>query len=245
MDTFGTIKNKILKQLTEAYIAKDRKQISKIINLLKENKNFLELYKFYDEVEEKYFEDVELAKIYVEAISEFMSDKSKYIRETCEKFENVLTESVGEINELYDALDQLLVSTNLRNVDKKIVARNKVVNYLTTEKPKEEENKVEKYTMNEALLSTILINNFNSKYNALLSEEDKKELKQIMEMSIEDIENSIQQIKENIEEKIEVLLNENQSLDLKVKLNEVKKRIDKMDNSRLSYYKMKQLEKDL
>lgn len=245
MESFGKIKTKILKQLTEAYVVKDGKQISRIIKLIKENKDFLDLYNFYDDVEEKYFDDVEVAKLYVEGISDLLSEKSKNTQKTCQKFESILTEGEANGNELYDALDQLLGVNNIRNLDKKLVAKKNVVKFLTTEKTKVEEAKSDNFTVNEALLSTILLNNFNSKFNEVLSEEDKKEFKEIVSLTSDDVKNKIDELKENLNKKIENLLTENKDISLKTKLTEVKQRVDKMDYSRLSYYKIKQLEKDL
>lgn len=245
MKSFGNIKTRILKQLTEAYVAKDGKQISKILKLIKENKDFLDLYNFYDDVEEKYFDDVEVAKLYVEEISNLLSQKSKNIQETCQKFESILTENEANGNELYDALDQLLGTNNIRNLDKKLVAKKKVVNFLTTEKTNVEEVKSDNYTLNESLLSTILISNFNSKYADVLSEEDKKEFKEIVSLTNEEVEEKINDLRESLNEKIDTLLTENKDVGLKTKLTEVKQRVDEMDYSRLSYYKIKQLEKDL
>jgi len=245
MKSFGKIKTKILMQLTEAYVAKDGKKISEILKLIKENKDFLELYNFYDDVEEKYFDDVEVAKLYVEEISNLLSEKSINIQETCQKLESILTENEANENELYDALDQLLDVKNIRNLDKKLVAKKKVVDFLTTEKINVDEVKSNNYTLNEALLSTILINNFNNKYADVLSEDDKKEFKEIVSLTNKEVEENINILRETLKEKIENLLTENKDNNIKTKLEEVKQRVDEMDYSRLSYYKIKQLEKDL
>lgn len=245
MERFGTIKTKVLKQLTEAYIKKNKKQISSIIKLIKEDKSFLEIYKLYDIVEEKYFDDKEVAKLYVEEISKLLNGKESSLNHTCKKFDSVLTEAINENNKLYDALDHLLGSDNIINIDKKIIAKKEIVSYLTTNKPEVELTKVENFTVNETLLSTILTNNFNSKYEDILDEEDKKELKEIMDLSYTELNEKINEVKASIDEKISVLEEQDKTNTITEKLNAVRNRINEMDSSRLSYYKMKQLEKDL
>lgn len=245
MGTFGTIKTKIIKQLTEAYIEKDKEQINSLIKIIKENKEFLEVYNLYDIVEEKYFDDKEVANLYVEEVSKILKNKGPELQRVISIVDGVLNESTIKENNLYDALDQLLGSDNIRNIDKKIVAKRNVVEFLTTKKVDIPTEKVDNFTLNETLLSTVLINDFNSKFNDLLEEEDKEELKVIMLLSSEEISEKINESKENIREKINILKEENTSTDVGTKLNAVNDRINEMDNSRLSYYKITQLEKDL
>lgn len=245
METFGTIKTKIIKQLTEAYIDKDKEQINSFLKLIKENKDFLEVYNLYDIVEEKYFDDTEVAKLYVEEISKILNGKDVNLHTRLRIVGNVLSETVAKKNNLYDALDQLLGTDNIRNIDTKIVAKKRVVEFLTTKKIEPETEKVNNFTMNETLLSTVLINDFNSKFTDLMEDEDKNELKIIMALTSKEINKKINESKENIREKINLLKEENSSTDVGTKLDAVNDRINEMDNSRLSYYKITQLEKDL
>jgi hypothetical protein len=245
METFGNVKSRILKQLTEAYIAKDKKLISSIINLIKENSTFFEVYKIYDIVEEKQFDDKDIALTYVNEVSELLEGKSAILKKQYKKFNGILIESKTEKNKLYDALDHLLDTNNIRNIDKKIIAKKTIVEFLTKKEPVQENLKVENFTSNEALLTTVLINNFNSKFSSLLEDEDKEKLKEIMTFSFDEIKEKIEESKNNIREKLKILSEENNTLEVNNKLQAVANRIEEMDDSRLSYYKITQLEKDL
>ena len=66
MKKFGVIKTKILNKLTESYANENKAEIKDILTLIKENKEFKEMYLFYEEIENKYIEDKETAKLYVE-----------------------------------------------------------------------------------------------------------------------------------------------------------------------------------
>ena len=83
MIKIGILKNKILHDLTESYITGDKKRVKDIINTLKENKDFRELYVFYEEVENMYLEDKALAEVYVESIEKLLKEKSKKVNNYC------------------------------------------------------------------------------------------------------------------------------------------------------------------
>ena len=69
MNKFGIIKSKLLTKLTESYANENKAEIKNVLTTIKENKNFKEMYLFYEEIENKYIEDKEIAKLYVEGLS--------------------------------------------------------------------------------------------------------------------------------------------------------------------------------
>jgi hypothetical protein len=76
MNNFGKIKSKLLKKLTEAYASDNFKQNTKnLIKVVKKNKDFKEMYLFYEEIENKYIEDKEVAKLYVEQLGSLLKEK--------------------------------------------------------------------------------------------------------------------------------------------------------------------------
>lgn len=60
MSKIGVLKTKILKKLTESYSNQNKSEMKDILKTIKENKDFKELYLFYEEIEDKYFEDKEV-----------------------------------------------------------------------------------------------------------------------------------------------------------------------------------------
>lgn len=246
MNNFGKIKTKILKKLTESYSSQNKSEMKTILKTIKENKDFTEMYLFYEEIEGKYFEDKDTAKLYVEELNSILKTKSKNISKFC----NTLNEKLGELeineNELYTTLDNLLEDDTLSNIDKKVIAKKKLVEHLTTKKElKESEN--ETYTSNENLLHAVLANNFNVLYANNLTESQKEELKNILTMSVDDLESKTTELKESILSKVSEILNESTSDDsnLTDKLNGVQKEVKEMETSKYNYYRLTELKNGL
>lgn len=246
MNNFGKIKTKILKKLTESYSSQNKSEMKTILKTIKENKDFTEMYLFYEEIEGKYFEDKDTAKLYVEELNSILKTKSKNISKFC----NTLNEKLGELeineNELYTTLDNLLEDDTLSNIDKKVIAKKKLVEHLTTKKElKESEN--ETYTSNENLLHAVLANNFNVLYTNNLTESQKEELKNILTMSVDDLESKTTELKESILSKVSEILNESTSDDLNLtdKLNGVQKEVKEMETSKYNYYRLTELKNGL
>ena len=241
MNNFGKIKTKILRKLMESYSSKNKSEMKSILKIIKENKEFKEMYLFYEEIEEKYFEDKEVAKLYVEELNNILKHKSKNIYEFCKTLNEKLGENDIEENELYSTIDQLLEDDNLGNLDKKIIAKKKLIEHLTTKKEIKESKENNIYTANENLLHTVLTNNFNILYNNNLSEEQKKELKNILSLTEEDLKNKTNELKESILNKVSALLNESNDTELNVKLTKVEDEVKEMSLTKYNYFRLTQL----
>ena len=244
MNKFGVLKTKILKKLTESYSNKNKSEVKDILNTIKENKDFKEMYLFYEEIENKYFDDKEIAKLYVEEIQSVLKDKSDKIAGFTKKLNTKLKEVEINENELYSNLDLLVQEENLTNIDKKIIAKKKLVEHLTTKKEivkKEETQLVE----NENLLYAVLANNFNVLYNNSLNESQKKELQGILSLTDEDLEVKISDLKESILGQVGSILSESKDNDLTGKLTKVKDEVNEMKPSKFNYYRLVQLKNGL
>lgn len=241
MNNFGKIKTKILRKLMESYSSKNKSEMKSILKIIKENKEFKEMYLFYEEIEEKYFEDKEVAKLYVEELNNILKHKSKNIYEFCKTLNEKLGEDDIEENELYSTIDQLLEDDNLGNLDKKIIAKKKLIEHLTTKKEIKESKENNTYTANENLLHAVLANNFNVLYSNNLSEEQKKELKNILSLTEEELENKTNELKESILNKVSTLLNESNDEELNVKLTKVEDEVKEMSLTKYNYFRLTQL----
>ena len=244
MNKFGVLKTKILKKLTESYSNKNKSEVKDILNTIKENKDFKEMYLFYEEIENKYFDDKEIAKLYVEEIQSVLKDKSDKIASFTKNLNTKLKEVEINENELYSNLDFLVQEENLNNIDKKIIAKKKLVEHLTTKKEivkKEETQLVE----NENLLYAVLANNFNVLYNNSLNESQKKELQGILSLTDEDLEVKIGDLKESILGHVGNILSESKDGDLTSKLTKVKDEVNEMKPSKFNYYRLVQLKNGL
>ena len=81
MVKFGALKTKILERLVEAYAFGAKDEIKNILKLMKENKEFLNRYLFYEEVEGKNIENKEDAELFVEKIIPLLKKDSNNILE--------------------------------------------------------------------------------------------------------------------------------------------------------------------
>lgn len=244
MSKFGVLKTKLLKKLTESYSNQNKTEMKEILKMIKENKDFKELYLFYEEIENKYFEDKDTAKLYVEELNTILKNKSKNISDFCNKLNEKLNDIEINENEVYSSLDTLLEEDNLSNIDKKVLSKKKLVGHLTTAK-QTNESVVSDVVVNESLLHAVLVNNFNVLYSNNLNEEQKDELKNILSMNQEDLNVNMKELKENVLEQVSKILTENSDQDLSQKLTQVQDEVNKMEFNKMNYFKLKELKNGL
>jgi hypothetical protein len=247
MNKFGVIKTKMLTKLTESYSKENKKEVKDILNTIKENKAFKEMYLFYEEIENKYIEDKETAKLYVEGLNTYFGQPMGNWNELnvfCESLHSKLGDIEIETNELYESLDMLSEKDSLSNIEKKVIAKNKLVNYLTTKK-EIQESKGSTLVPNETLLQAVLANNFNVLYSNTLSESQKEELKTILSITHDDLIIKSNELQESIINQVSTLLNESNDTELTTKLNKVKDEVSKMTTSKYNYYRLTELKNGL
>jgi hypothetical protein len=147
-------------------------------------------------------------------------------------------------NELYESLDILSEKDSLSNIEKKVIAKNKLVKHLTTKK-EIMESKETTLVPNETLLNAVLANNFNALYSNTLSESQKEELKNILSISYEDLITKSNELAESVIKQVSTLLSESNDVDLSNKLNAVKDEVTQMSPSRYNYYRLNELKNGL
>jgi len=247
MNKFGIIKSKLLTKLTESYANENKAEIKDILTTIKENKDFKEMYLFYEEIENKYIEDKETAKLYVEGLNTYFGQPMgnwNNLNVFCESLHNKLGNVEVKINELYESLDILSERDSLSNIEKKVIAKKKLVEHLTTKK-KITESKDTTLVPNESLLNAVLTNNFNVLYSNTLSESEKEELKNILSISYDDLIIKSNELHESILEKVSTLISESNDIDLTTKLNKVKDEVNQMTTSKYNYYRLTELKNGL
>ena len=103
MNKFGELKTKMLTKLTESYTKENKTEVKDILKTIKENKDFKEMYLFYEEIENKYIEDKETAKLYVEGVSTMLNQESNDLSVFCESLNKKLGNIEITTNELYES----------------------------------------------------------------------------------------------------------------------------------------------
>jgi hypothetical protein len=247
MNKFGELKNKMLTKLTESYTKENKTEVKDILKTIKENKDFKEMYLFYEEIENKYIEDKETAKLYVEGLNTYFGQPMgnwNNLNVFCESLHNKLGNVEVKINELYESLDILSERDSLSNIEKKVIAKKKLVEHLITKK-KITESKDTTLVPNESLLNAVLTNNFNVLYSNTLSESEKEELKNILSISYDDLIIKSNELHESILEKVSKLISESNDIDLTTKLNKVKDEVNQMTTSKYNYYRLTELKNGL
>ena len=247
MNKFGIIKTKLLNKLTESYANENKSEIKNILTTIKENKDFKEMYLFYEEIENKYIEDKEIAKLYVEGLSTYFGEPIgnwKKLNMFCETLKSKLSDVEIQPNELYESLDMLSEKDSLSNIEKKVIAKKKLVEHLTTKK-EIKESKETTIVPNETLLNAVLANNFNVLYNQTLSESQKEELKNILSIPYEELLTKTSELKESVINQVSTLLSESNETDLSNKLKAVKDEVIQMQPSRYNYYRLNELKNGL
>ncbi len=244
MNKFGIIKSKLLTKLTESYANENKAEIKDILTTIKENKDFKEMYLFYEEIENKYIDDKETAQLFVEGVINILKQQVGDLSNFCTSLNKMINvESINE-NEIYNSLDTLTENDSLSNIEKKVKAKKKLVEHLTTKK-EIKESKDSTLIPNENLLNAVLTNNFNVLYSNTLSEQQKEELKNILSLSQEELLTKTTELKESIINQVSTLISESNETDLSTKLIKVKDEVNEMFPSKLNYYRLTELKNGL
>ena len=244
MKKFGVIKTKLLNKLTESYSNENKTEIKSILKEIKENKDFKEMYLFYEEIETKHISDKETAKLYVEGLSTILIQSKENLNVFCESLNKKLDNTEVVSNDIYEALDTLSESDKLSNIEKKVIAKKKLVDHLIAKK-EINESKDSTLVPNETLLNAVLANNFNVLYTNTLSESQKEELKNILSIPYEELLTKTSELKESVLSKVDSLLIESNDNELKSKLDSVKKEVNGMSPSKYNYYRLTELKNGL
>jgi len=246
MKNFGKLKSKLIKKLSDSYNDGTLKPNIKLyFNPIMENETIKDLYIFYDEFENKTISNVVTAKEYVNEIASTLKGKHNEIN----NFVNNLDKKMGDVldvenNEIYEHLDTLLYGDRLGNLGEKLQAKSKLVEHLI--KPKKTDiDLVENYSTNERLLYAVMVNSFNEKFSTNLTEEEKQELKVILNLNKNELKIKINELKENVLTKIDKLLSESNNNDLEIKLTDVINEVNQMDYTKFNYYKLNRLQSDI
>jgi hypothetical protein len=246
MNKFGTLKSKLLQQITKAYTDGNKKEIRNILKTITENRDVKGLYLFYEHVENAYIEDKEDAKIFINSIIPLLQEKTKLIN--IKKISKQLNETLKDVapleNSVYDDLDMLSEQDTLLNLNKKIIAKLRLIEHLTTKK-EIDDSKENPLIENEALLHTVLTSNFNALYGATLTEEEQDELKKILSVTNDELQKNFMTLKEEVNKKMGKMLTEEKNIDLRAKLEKALDEVKTMKPTKYQYYKLQQLKSGL
>ena len=240
MKNFGEIKNRFNEILTEAIVKKDdagRKTFGNYIKMLKENVILNIQYHIFDNIENKYFEDKSDAKDYIKENISLLKDFTKeQIIEANSKLAGMISFESGEDYEGKELHDNI---TNLIFTDKKAETLDSITesihllrDHMTTQRIDEGE-KTEKIDLPPSIVSKMVINKFNTKYENI-SEDEKKIIKSILNGSEEDKKNLHTEMVRECVDTIDSKLDES-DINLKGKLLSAKDKLLRMSYNEETY----------
>ena len=240
MKNFGELKNRFNEILSESIIKKDesgRKTFGKYIKMLKENEILKTQYHIFDNIENKYFEDKSDAKDY---IKENISLLSKYSRrqivDANSKLANMISFKGGknyEGKELHENITNLIFTDKKPNtLDSITESINVLRNHMTTQRINESEL-TEKIDLPPSVISKMVVNRFNTKYEDI-SEGEKRIIKSIINGSEEDKKNLYVEMVRECVDTIDSKLEES-DINLKGKLLSAKDKLLRMTYNEETY----------
>jgi len=244
MNKFGQIKSNIESLMTESYGKGSFKNHMKSFkkNVI-ENEKLAEAYFLYDELSKKKGLSKDIVDDYVnesiETIKNIIVSESKNLKELNMWISENVTKNVT--NE-YSDIDTVVYSKSVKNLEKVLECKNNIKNLIG--------QNLENVTVSESLnipLSSMLkiaTNTFNKEYGNI-SEEDKKELKNLLSLNKSQLSEEITKSKEIVLEKLSEKVNESNDEDLKQKVTQTIERINETKDSLVSLYKLRQLEQGL
>lgn len=240
MKNFGEIKNRFNEILTESIVKKDdagRKTFGKYIKMLKENVILNIQYHIFDNIENKYFEDKSDAKDYIKENISLLKDFTKeQIIEANSKLAGMVSFESGEDYEGKELHDNI---ANLIFTDKKAETLDSITesihllrDHMTTQRIDESE-KTEKIDLPPSIVSKMVINKFNTKYENI-SEDEKKIIKSILNGSEEDKKNLHTEMVRECVDTIDSKLDES-DINIKGKLLSAKDKLLRMSYNEETY----------
>jgi hypothetical protein len=240
MKNFGEIKNRFNEILTESIVKKDdagKKTFGNYIKMLKENVILNIQYHIFDNIENKYFEDKSDAKDYIKENISLLKDFTKeQIIEANSKLAGMVSFESGEDYEGKELHDNI---TNLIFTDKKAETLDSITesihllrDHMTTQRIDEGE-KTEKIDLPPSIVSKMVINKFNTKYENI-SEDEKKIIKSILNGSEEDKKNLHTEMVRECVDTIDSKLDES-DINLKGKLLSAKDKLLRMSYNEETY----------
>jgi len=244
MNKFGQIKSNIESLMTESYGKGSFKNHMKSFkkNVI-ENEKLAEAYFLYDELSKKKGLSKDIVDDYVnesiETIKNIIVSESKNLKELNMWISENVTKNVT--NE-YSDIDTVVYSKSVKNLEKVLECKNNIKNLIG----QNSENVTVSESLNIPLSSMLKIatNTFNKEYGNI-SEEDKKELKNLLSLNKSQLSEEISKSKEIVLEKLSEKVTESNDEDLKQKVTQTIERINETKDSLVSLYKLRQLEQGL
>ena len=236
---FGILKSKIEDCLVESY-RKDTLKRNMFVfeELVLKNKTLSTLYFLYDELSKNKGLNESFVNEYInESIILFENTVSKVEKSDLKDLNSWVGHIVSENR--YQDLDNLF-SNNASTLEEKLKSKKTISENL------KKNPTTEKEVIEVPLKSMVEVaNNTIKTYIDTLTEGEKKQLNVLLNTSDEKLSQKYVFLKEDVVEKLETLLSENEDSEVSQKINETIEKLQTENYDKLNYFKLKQLNENL
>ena len=246
MKPFGHYKNKIDSILENSYSSKKlfKENFHVIMGALKLSKPFREFFTLYNEIEKKEFKNSNELNEYITESITYLRPKIKSLKKVCNILEIVFSKRKSLLsekkNDIYDGLDYIIYKKGVRNLSKRVEVKESLIESILNKKPTKK--------LNTKLIPEVLAYTLSENYNkefANLKKEDKELLSEILYTDKDKVNEEVNNIRKDIIDKVNTLVENTEDDNLKIKLTETKNVVIQMNEDKLSLLRLKQLEQDL
>jgi hypothetical protein len=236
---FGLLKSKIEDCLVESY-RKDglKRDMFVFEELVLKNKSLSTLYFLYDELSKN------------KGLNE--SFVNEYINESIILFENTISKvEKSDIKDLNSWVGHIATENRYRDIDNLFsTGASSIEEKLKSKKTISEnlkKNPIKEKDVIEVPLKSMVevANNTIKTYIDSLNESEKKQLNVLLSTSDEKLNQKYNFLKEDVIEKLESLLTENEDSETSGKINETIEKLQTENYDKLNYFKLKQLNENL
>lgn len=241
---FGKTKNRLDSILVNTFSQKPKfkKAFHTLMESLKDNPTNREFFVLYSQIENKKFDTKQDAEDYLnESIKTLKSKKNKInlnkINSSINKYKTYVKD---DSNVIYESLDTLVFNDSVLDIEKRIEAKKLILKKLQSKKS----NTISENKVPTSLLINLSTKNFNKKYDNL-TESDKVKFKNLMSKDIDNLEKELGNLVEEVTTKLDKLMSETKEPALLSKLEKTKEKIKESKTNKVSFYKIKELNKTL
>lgn len=236
---FGILKSKIEDCLVESY-RKDTLKRNMFVfeELVLKNKSLSTLYFLYDELSKNKGLNESIVNDYInESIVLFENTVSKVDKNDLKELNMWVDHIVSENR--YEDIDNLF-SSNVSTIEEKLKSKKTISENL--KKSPEQEKEVIEVPLNSMVK---IANDTIKSYIDGLNESEKKQLNVLLSTPDEKLNQKYDFLKEDVIEKLETLLSENEDSEVTQKINETISKLQTEGYDKINYFKLKQLRENL
>jgi len=236
---FGILKSKIEDCLVESY-RKDTLKRNMFVfeELVLKNKTLSTLYFLYDELSKNKGLNESIVNDYInESIVLFENTVSKVDKNDLKELNMWVDHIVSENR--YEDIDNLF-SSNVSTIEEKLKSKKTISENL--KKSPEQEKEVIEVPLNSMVK---IANDTIKTYIDGLNESEKKQLNVLLSTPDEKLNQKYDFLKEDVIEKLETLLSENEDSEVTQKINETINKLQTEGYDKINYFRLKQLRENL